>query len=109
MAMTSRVAMGTIFIVLVVILLVTVYYRSASVDGFVNYFDEGTVPLGGNCGTDAQRAEKPYAPCEGGNRCVNGYCKSDSPVPLPEITPLPIRPDRYTVGNLPLVAAEPQP
>jgi hypothetical protein len=29
-------------------------------------------------------------------RCINGYCKSDVPPQLPAVSPLPIRPARYT-------------
>jgi hypothetical protein len=95
-----RWTMGISFVVLVALLLAALYYRAPTVDGFENLsnnpFDNGRVPLGGNCGIDARVTTKPWATCEQPYRCVNGYCKSDSPVPLPEITPLPIRPDRYT-------------
>jgi len=61
-----------------------------------NLFEPGNTDVGGNCGTDARTPEKPFATCKSPYRCVNGYCKSDSPIPLPAITPLPIRPRRFT-------------
>jgi hypothetical protein len=61
-----------------------------------NLFEPGNTDLNGNCGTDARNPDKPFATCKSPYRCVNGYCKSDSPIPLPAITPLPIRPRRFT-------------
>lgn len=58
--------------------------------------EPGNTDVGGNCGTDARTPEKPFATCKSPYRCVNGYCKSDEPIPLPAITPLPIRPRRFT-------------
>ena len=57
---------------------------------------DGVVGLEEGCGTDARTVEKPFATCKDPYRCVNGFCKSDAPIPLPAITPLPIRPKRFT-------------
>ena len=61
-----------------------------------NLFEPGNTDVGGNCGTDARTPEKPFATCKAPYRCSNGYCKSDDTIPLPAITPLPIRPRRFT-------------
>lgn len=39
----------------------------------------------GRCGVDIPSCQKPL-------RCMNGYCKSDSPPTMPPISDLPIRP-----------------
>ena len=74
--------------VLLIFLVIAVTYNPV-VDSFVDI---------GGCGP-AQRNlndNGAYAVCSNGTRCINGYCKSDDPPVLPEITPLPIRPKRYT-------------
>lgn len=78
--------------VLLIFLVIAVTYNPV-VDSFVD--------LGG-CGP-AQRNlndNGAYAVCRDGLRCINGYCKSDDPPTLPAISPLPIRPDRYTSDSV---------
>jgi hypothetical protein len=77
----------------------TPFYDDTRIGGALdtpNLLEPGNTGLEGNCGTDARNPEKPFATCKHPYRCVNGYCKSDSPIPLPAITPLPIRPRRFT-------------
>ncbi len=118
--------MGSVFIVIAIIACVAIYFQRPLIDtdGFTdlqtgptvsdvegpfyndtkaggaletpNLFEPGNTDLNGNCGTDARNPDKPFATCKSPYRCVNGYCKSDSPIPLPAITPLPIRPRRFT-------------
>uniref|UniRef100_A0A6C0JZU1 Uncharacterized protein n=1 Tax=viral metagenome TaxID=1070528 RepID=A0A6C0JZU1_9ZZZZ len=81
-----RVTATTLFVFLI-FLIVAVTYNPV-VDAFVD--------LNG-CGTDQRGlgSNGAYATCQSG-RCINGYCKDDSPPVLPEITSLPIRPRQFT-------------
>lgn len=82
--------MGTVFIVLAAIAIVIVILTPSTVDGFVG--------CNGECGPAARRpyAGLPYATCDDPYRCINGYCKGDTPPSIAD-TILPIRPSRYTV------------
>jgi hypothetical protein len=77
--------MGLLFIgVLAALLVVYFVQRAAMNEAFVDV---------GRCGPNLGVC--PNWP--GTNpRCMNGYCKSDVPPQLPAISPLPIRPARYT-------------
>ena len=78
--------MGTLFVVLIGVMLVAFILQSRvrSSEGFVD---------AGRCGPN-------LGVCPGwpGNelRCINGYCKSDVPPKLPALSDLPVRPPRYT-------------
>jgi len=85
-----RLAMGSGFVILAVVMAIIIYNQVVP--------DEGFVDVGG-CGPDQRYvngngafavADRP------GIRCINGYAKSDMPTALPPFTTLPIRPKRYT-------------
>jgi len=85
-----RLAMGSICVILAVVMAIIVYNQVV--------IDEGFVDTGG-CGPDQRYVggNGAFATCDQpGIRCVNGYAMSDMPTALPPITPLPIRPKRYT-------------
>ena len=85
-----RLTMGSICVILAVVMAVIVYNQAVVDEGFVD---------AGGCGPDQRYVggNGAFAVCDRpGIRCVNGYSKSDKPTTLPPITPLPIRPKRYT-------------
>ena len=62
---------------IVVVLVIVILYATCTVtDGFI----------------DANRCGVDLPPCSGGLRCMNGYCKSDIPSHLPEMSDLPMMP-----------------
>jgi len=85
-----RTTMGTVFIVLAAIAIAVAVFKPATIDSFVG--------CNGECGPAARRPYEglPYATCDDPYRCINGYCKGDTPPSLLDTT-LPIRPARYTV------------
>jgi len=85
-----RIAMGTVFIVLASIATAIIVFKPDVIDGFVG--------INGQCGTDGRRPFEglPYATCDDPYRCLNGYCKGDSPPILGTDTGLPARPARTT-------------
>ena len=88
--MELRLTMGSICVILAVVMAVIVYNQAVPDEGFVD---------AGGCGPDQRYVggNGDFAVCDQpGIRCVNGYSKSDMPTALPPITPLPIRPKRYT-------------
>ena len=77
MDMKLRQLAGTLFIVSVIGMMIYLVIMPNPSDGFV---DEG------RCGVDLPS-------CSGERiRCMNGYCKSDSPHKLPLISDLPMTP-----------------
>ena len=55
-------------------------------EGFENFYTG--VPEG-MCGVD-------MAPCPFGTRCINGYCKDESTLPISASSGLPVKPVGYT-------------
>jgi len=72
---------GTVFIIILVVMIVFLIEKVKSTDAFVDI---------GRCGVDLPS-------CVGERvRCINGYCKSDQPVALPELSDLHMIPStRY--------------
>ena len=85
-----RVTMGVVFIGLAAIAIAIAVLKPTQIDSFVGSNRE--------CGPAARRryAGLTYATCDDPYRCINGYCKGDTPPSLAD-TNLPIRPSRYTV------------
>lgn len=63
---------------IVIALIIIILYTTC------NIFEEGFVDQG-RCGVDLPS-------CNDGLRCINGYCKSDNPPQLPEMSDLPMVP-----------------
>jgi len=85
-----RYAMGSLFVILAVVMAIIVYNQAVPDEGFAD---------AGGCGPDQRYVggNGAFAVCDAaGVRCINGYSESDKPTALPPITPLPIRPKRYT-------------
>ena len=77
MDMKLRHLAGTVFIILVVMMMIYLVTMSHHSEGFVDP---------GRCGVDLPS-------CSGERiRCMNGYCKSDIPPKLPPLSDLPITP-----------------
>jgi hypothetical protein len=75
--MKLRQLAGTLFIVLVTIMMIYLVIMPNASEGFVD---------AGRCGVD-------LASCSGEHiRCMNGYCKSDIPPKLPPLSDLPMTP-----------------
>jgi hypothetical protein len=88
--MVNRHIMGLLFVAIAAIMIVCVYYQPVIVDGFANMviYDHGSR----SCGQD----HGGVCPGQGqGERCINGYCKTDNPPTLPPFSDLPVRPARY--------------
>jgi hypothetical protein len=88
--MEFRLAMGSLFAVLAVIMAIIVYNQAIPDEGFVG---------AGGCGPDQRYVDGrgAFAVANGpGIRCINGYAKSDRPTKLPPFTSLPIRPRQFT-------------
>lgn len=75
-----RTAMGLLFGIVAIVALIYVYRSPIPWEGFVD---------SGRCGWG-------LGVCPDRLRCINGYCKSDIAPQLPELSDLPVRPDRYT-------------
>jgi hypothetical protein len=87
MSPSNRFKMGTLFVVLIGVMVVAFYVQSGMKrrgEGFVD---------AGRCGPNLG-----VCPTWPGTelRCINGYCKSDVPPKLPALSDLPVRPPRYT-------------
>jgi hypothetical protein len=89
MSPSNRFKMGTLFVVLIGIMMVAFCMQSRmrmgnALEGFVDV---------GRCGPNLG-----VCPTWPGTelRCINGYCKSDVPPKLPALSDLPVRPPRYT-------------
>ena len=77
MDMRLRHLAGTVFIVLVIVMMIYLVISPKSFEGFVDP---------GRCGVDLPS-------CTGERvRCMNGYCKSDIPPTLPPLSDLPMTP-----------------
>jgi hypothetical protein len=77
MDMRLRHLAGTVFIVLVIVMMIYLVISPKSSEGFVDP---------GRCGVDLPS-------CTGERvRCMNGYCKSDIPPALPPLSDLPMTP-----------------
>lgn len=74
-----RQASGTIFVVLVIIMIAYLVIFKINKEGYMDV---------GRCGVDLPS-------CPDGLRCINGYCKSDIPPKMPVLSDLPVRPPRY--------------
>jgi hypothetical protein len=88
--MEFRLAMGSLFAVIAVIMAIVVYNQAVPNEGFVG---------AGGCGPDQRYVDGrgAFAVANGpGIRCINGYAKSDMPTALPPFTTLPIRPRQFT-------------
>ena len=88
--MDLRLAMGAIFIILAVVMVIVMYNQANPEDGFVD---------AGGCGPDQRYVggNGDFAICDRpGIRCINGYSKSDVAEELPYETTLPIRPKQFT-------------
>jgi len=73
----SRKMAGMLFVAILVGMIAYVMLSVRSCESFVD---------AGRCGVD-------LPPCSGKDiRCMNGYCKSDIPPRLPELSPLPMTP-----------------
>ena len=73
---------GTIFIVVVIMMMIYLIMMPNPSEGFVDV---------GRCGVDLPS-------CSGEHiRCINGYCKSDIPPKLPPLSDLPMTPMRSVV------------
>lgn len=68
---------------LVLITLIVIFLSKKMIEKFVD---------SGRCGLGMEA-------CPNGLRCMNGYCKSDTPSHLPLLSDLPIRPKRYPYTN----------
>jgi hypothetical protein len=77
MDMKLRHLAGTIFIVLVIMMIIYLVIMPKSYETFVD---------AGRCGVD-------LPPCSGEHiRCINGYCKSDIPPKMPALSDLEMTP-----------------
>ena len=75
--MKFRQLSGTMFVILVIVMLMYLVISSKASEGFVDSV---------RCGVDLPS-------CSGERiRCMNGYCKSDIPPKLPAISDLPMTP-----------------
>jgi hypothetical protein len=75
--MKHHFSIKTLCIVLFIALFVCIIYQGRQIDAFVD---------AGHCGVDLPR-------CSGERvRCMNGYCRSDIPQPLPILSDLPMTP-----------------
>lgn len=75
--MKFRQLSGTMFVILVIVMLMYLVISSKASEGFVDSV---------RCGVDLPS-------CSGERiRCMNGYCKSDIPPKLPPLSDLPMTP-----------------